>query len=384
MSPLDSPRLVTFLMPCLNEELTLPSCIKEAFEVLDKCFSHDRTKYEVLIADNGSTDASVSIAVALGARVVAVKQKGYGNAIKGGLSAARGKYIIMADSDLSYAFTSAPEIISALEAGADLVMGNRFSGKIDDGAMPFLHRYLGNPVLSFLGRLFYNIPVRDFHCGIRGFRRDSILALNLQTTGMEYASEMVVRSSLASLRITQVPAHLRRDGRDRPPHLKTWRDGWRHLKFLLLLCPTALLIVPGSIMAILGWFVSLCLSTLTSPPALTTSPYLAVSAALLAVAGFQLLLTGLFAREILRVSGFFPILSSRPTLGDVTTEHGVAGGAALCLGGFLSLSLSWVDGLPQMAIPSLVTVLCGIELALTSFLIAVAVFIKEKVSVPNE
>jgi glycosyltransferase involved in cell wall biosynthesis len=233
--------LVTLLMPCLNEAETLAFCVRQAVAAL----RDNNIAGEVVVADNGSTDGSQQIATDEGARVVPVPVRGYGAALLAGIEAARGKYILMADADASYDFGQLPRFLTKLEAGNDLVMGNRFSGEIKPGAMPPLHRYLGNPVLSYIGRLFFNIPARDFHCGIRAFRRDAILGLNLRTTGMEFASEMVVKSSLAGLRLAEVPATLAPDGRSRPPHLRTWRDGWRHLRFLLLYSPRWLFFYPG-------------------------------------------------------------------------------------------------------------------------------------------
>ncbi len=233
--------LVTLLMPCLNEAETLAFCVRQAVAAL----RDNNIAGEVVVADNGSTDGSQQIATDEGARVVPVPIRGYGAALLAGIEAARGKYILMADADASYDFGQLPRFLTKLEEGNDLVMGNRFSGEIKPGAMPPLHRYLGNPVLSYIGRLFFDIPARDFHCGIRAFRRDAILGLNLRTTGMEFASEMVVKSSLAGLRLAEVPATLAPDGRSRPPHLRTWRDGWRHLRFLLLYSPRWLFFYPG-------------------------------------------------------------------------------------------------------------------------------------------
>jgi hypothetical protein len=237
MSDLD----LTIVMPCLNEAETLAICIRQAAQAIRDA----NLAGEVVVADNGSTDGSQGIALVEGARVVNVPTRGYGAALIAGIEAARGKYVMMADADASYHFEHLPRFLPKLDEGYDLVMGNRFLGSIEPGAMPPLHRYLGNPVLSAAGRIFFRIPVGDFHCGLRAFRRDRILALNLRTTGMEFASEMVVKSSLAGLRITQVPTTLSPDGRSRPPHLRSWRDGWRHLRFLLLYSPRWLFFYPG-------------------------------------------------------------------------------------------------------------------------------------------
>jgi glycosyltransferase involved in cell wall biosynthesis len=239
---------LTILMPCLNEEVTLGTCIKKGIAFLEK---HHVTG-EILIADNGSTDRSVEIAEDLGARVVRIREKGYGNALLVGIREARGKFVIMGDSDDSYDFLNLGLFLEKLREGHDLVMGNRFLGGIEDHAMPPLHRYLGNPVLSFIGRLFFRIPVGDFHCGLRGMNRDAILKIGLNTPGMEFASEMVVKSALNNLRIAEVPTTLSRDGREHPPHLHTWRDGWRHLRFLLLFSPKWLFLYPGLSLFLFG------------------------------------------------------------------------------------------------------------------------------------
>jgi len=239
---------LTVVLPCLNEAETLGVCIGKACASLAQL----GVDGEVVVADNGSDDGSQQIARDAGARVVDVPRKGYGAALMGGIRAARGRYVLMADADDSYALDDIGAFVEALRGGADLVMGNRFLGGIEPGAMPFLHRYVGNPVLSGVGRRLFHIPVRDFHCGMRAFRRDRVLALGLQTTGMEFASEMLVRASLADLTITEVPTVLRPDGRSRPPHLNTWKDGWRHLRFLLAFSPRWLLLYPALVLLAAG------------------------------------------------------------------------------------------------------------------------------------
>jgi glycosyltransferase involved in cell wall biosynthesis len=239
---------LTILMPCLNEAETLARCIGKAVHFLRRAGIDG----EILIADNGSSDGSQAVAERAGARVVVVAARGYGSALQGGIEAARGRYVIMGDSDDSYDFARLDPFVEALRRGADLVMGNRFRGGIAPGAMPALHRYLGNPVLSTIGRVFFGSACRDFHCGLRGFRRDRILALDLQAQGMEFASEMVVKASLQGLRVIEVPTTLSPDGRTRPPHLRSWRDGWRHLRFLLLFCPRWLFLYPGLALACTG------------------------------------------------------------------------------------------------------------------------------------
>jgi glycosyltransferase involved in cell wall biosynthesis len=232
---------LTILMPCLNEAETLAICIAKARAYLER----SGVQGEVLIADNGSTDGSQAIAAAAGARVVPIAEKGYGSALLGGIRAAHGRFVIMGDSDDSYDFSDLDAFVGKLRDGHALVMGNRFKGGIKSGAMPPLHRYLGNPVLTAIGRMFFHSPCGDFHCGLRGFDREAILGLDLQAPGMEFASEMVVKATIQGLNITEVPTTLSPDGRSRPPHLRSWRDGWRHLRFLLLFSPRWLFLYPG-------------------------------------------------------------------------------------------------------------------------------------------
>jgi len=239
---------VTVLMPCLDEAETIGICVEKAFA----CLAENNIAGEVVVADNGSSDGSQDIARGLGARVVAVPERGYGSALRGGIAQARGRYVIMADADDSYDFTALAPFVEKLREGYELVMGNRFKGGIKPGAMPALHRYLGNPVLTAIGRQFYGSPIGDFHCGLRGFSCQAILGLGLRTSGMEFASEMVVKATLQKLRITEVPASLSLDGRSRPPHLRSWRDGWRHLRFLLLFSPRWLFLYPGVVLMAVG------------------------------------------------------------------------------------------------------------------------------------
>jgi len=239
---------LTILMPCLNEARTVAASVAAARTFLDRL----GIQGEVLISDNGSEDGSPELAARAGARVVHACTQGYGAALIEGIAQARGRYVIMGDCDLSYDFTLLDDFLARLRQGDVLVMGNRFAGEKLPGAMPALHRYLGNPVLSFVGRLFFRTNIRDFHCGLRGFNREAMLTLNLVSTGMEFASEMVVKVALARLPISEVPTTLHPDGRDRPPHLRTWRDGWRHLKFLLIFCPRWLFFYPGMTAIVLG------------------------------------------------------------------------------------------------------------------------------------
>ncbi|QYZ69662.1 glycosyltransferase family 2 protein [Neotabrizicola shimadae] len=317
---------LTILMPCLNEAETLAACITKAQGFL----SRTGIDGEVLIADNGSTDGSQAIAESLGARVVPVPRKGYGAALGAGIAAAEGRYVIMGDSDDSYDFSRLDAFVERLRDGADLVMGNRFAGGIAPGAMPVLHRYLGNPVLSTIGRVLYRTPVRDFHCGLRGFNRAAILNLRLDTPGMEFASEMVIRSTLSGLRIEEVPTTLSKDGRSRPPHLKSWRDGWRHLKLLLTFAPFSLFLFPG--LALLGTGLAAFVALLAGPVTLFGARFDTASlilASALVLTGFQLVWFHVLARlfavrfELLPTSARFERLRNWLTV-DVACRYGAA------------------------------------------------------------
>lgn len=283
-----SPTLeLTILMPCLNEALTVGACVRQARAFL----ATSGIAGEVVVADNGSTDGSRELAQAEGARVVPVAERGYGAALRTGIEAAQGRFVIMGDSDCSYDFSRLESFVAALRSGQQLVMGNRFAGGIAPGAMPKLHRYLGNPVLSFVGRLFFKSPVRDFHCGLRGFERDAMLRLGLQSPGMEFASEMVVKATLHGLRIAEVPTTLSPDGRDRPPHLRSWRDGWRHLRFLLLHAPAWLFMYPGLLLFLLGTAASVALGLGPLPLGFATlDVHSMLYAAAAACLGLQMLL----------------------------------------------------------------------------------------------
>ncbi len=239
---------ISIVMPCLNEAETVAKCINKAHVF----FEQYNIQGEVVVADNGSTDNSQQIASTHGARVISVEEKGYGSALMGGIQAAQGKYVIMGDADDSYDFSALESFIEKLHKGNQLVMGNRFKGGIMPNAMPPLHRYLGSPVLSSIGRLFFNSDIRDFHCGLRGFDREAILNLDLRASGMEFASEMIVKATLQQLSIVEVPTILHPDGRSHPPHLRSWHDGWRHLRFLLLYSPRWLFYYPGLVLITLG------------------------------------------------------------------------------------------------------------------------------------
>lgn len=286
---------VSIIMPCLNEAETLEICIRKAQWFI----AENDLAGEVIIADNGSDDGSQKIARRLNARVVNISTKGYGSALKGGIEAARGKYIIMGDADDSYDFSNLNPFVRKLRNGYDLVMGNRFKGGIESGAMPFLHRYLGNPVLTGIGKLLFASPCDDFHCGLRGFRKDAITDLDLQTSGMEFASEMVVKATLHKMQITEVPTTLSPDGRSRPPHLNTWRDGWRHLRFLLMYSPRWLFFYPGIFLVLAGF-----LATLSLLPSPKVHSLLYSSAAI--TIGFQIVTFALFTKVFGISEGLLP------------------------------------------------------------------------------
>jgi len=298
---------MTILMPCLNEAETIGACIERAKDLLVK----NGIRGEILISDNGSTDGSREIAASRGARVVECPVKGYGAALQFGIEHAEGEFVLMGDSDDSYHFDEAMAMIEPLRRGYDICMGTRLKGRIMPGAMPRLNRYLGNPVLTAIGKIFFGVSVSDFHCGMRAFRRDRVLGLNLVTVGMEWASEMIIKAKLAGLSITEVPVTLYQDGRSRSPHLRRWRDGWRHLRFMLLHSPKWLFIVPGSLMAAVGVLGEVVLSrgTLEIGPAdLGVQSLLVVS--FLVILGMQIVFTGVFANIYSHITGILPYSES--------------------------------------------------------------------------
>jgi hypothetical protein len=322
---------LTILMPCLNEARTLGVCIGKAMRFLEGT----GIRGEILIADNGSTDGSQGIARKLGARVIDVPRRGYGAALIAGIQSARGRYVVMGDSDDSYDFSSLELFVKELRAGADLVMGNRFLGGIRPGAMPALHRWLGNPVLSYLGRRFFDIPIGDFHCGLRAFDRRAIESLGLRCEGMEFASEMIVKASLRGLSIREVPTVLSPDGRDRPPHLRSWRDGWRHLRFLLLFSPRWLFLMPGALLLLAGLsaFIALLPGALTVG-SVTLDVHTMMYAGGATVVGVQLLLFAVFAKLFAVDSGVLPESTSIRWLRQwLRLEWGLITGLLLLLGG---------------------------------------------------
>lgn len=372
---------LTIVMPCLNEAETVATCVEKARRFL----AEHGVAGEVLVADNGSTDGSQALAERAGARVVPVAEKGYGAALMGGIQAARGTYVAMGDADDSYDFLGLMPFVQQLRAGHDLVMGNRFAGGISEGAMPPLHRYLGNPVLTGIGRLFFRAPVRDFHCGLRAFRREAIVGLGLRTTGMEFASEMVVRSVLAGLRVTEVPTTLRPDGRSRPPHLRSWRDGWRHLRFLLLYSPRYLFLLPGALLTGVGLAV---LAWLLPGPRVVGGVGLDVHTMLFAAAamllGVQSLLFAVFTKTFASEAGLLPRDPRVERLYRyVTLETGLVAGGVVLVAGLALAGLavsSWartgygamdVGRTMRLVIPATLLMVLGAQGVLASFFLSV-------------
>jgi glycosyltransferase involved in cell wall biosynthesis len=377
---------VSIVMPCLNEAETLPTCIADAFRALQQA----GVDGEVVISDNGSTDRSQEIAKEAGARVIDVPQKGYGHALRAGIEAARGTYILMGDADGSYDFGELPRFLARLRAGDDLVMGCRFprhGGHIEPGAMPWKHRWIGNPILSTLGKFFFRSPIHDFHCGIRGFRRDAIRRLHLSTGGMEFASEMVVKATLHKLRMSQVPVTLSPDGRSRRPHLRSWRDGWRHLRFMLLYSPTWLFILPGLFLFLVGaiGFFLLLPAPLTIANTVTfdLGTLLVASAAILV--GFQMFSFGLFVKAYAVKAGILPKYSVWAQIADNEhiTELGLVVGIASILGGLTYFSLALLNWKSagfgplfyqesmRMIIPAVTGIGVGIQIIASGFALAI-------------
>jgi len=371
---------LTILMPCLNEAETIAVCIRKANGFLERT----GVAGEVVIADNGSTDGSQAIAESLGARVVPIAKRGYGAALLGGIRAARGRYVIMGDSDDSYDFSSLDAFVGALREGWQLVMGNRFLGGIAPGAMPPLHRYLGNPVLTATGRVLYGSPSGDFHCGLRGFDRDAVLGLGLNLPGMEFASEMVVKATIQKLRITEVPTTLSKDGRSRPPHLRSWRDGWRHLRFLLLLSPRWVFLYTGLAMFVLGLVSMLALEA--GPVRLLGANldiHSLLFASLLLVVGYQSILFWVFCKTLNMTEG---MLSPDPSFvrihDQLTLERGLLFALALLILGLglgLAATLDWgrsgfgnlsPEHTMRLAIPSATLILLAVSTASMAFFLS--------------
>lgn len=372
---------LTILMPCLNEAETLETCIRKALGYLERA----GVDGEVLIADNGSTDGSQAIATGLGARVVDIPEKGYGAALIGGIEAARGLFVIMGDADDSYDFSSLDPFVEQLRGGAQLVMGNRFRGGIEPGAMPPLHKYLGNPVLSGIGALFFKPGVRDFHCGLRGFHRSAILGLGLRTSGMEFASEMVVKACLARLRIVEVPTTLKKDGRSRPPHLRSWHDGWRHLRFLLVFSPKWLFFYPG--VAMFGVGVLAAVLLLFGPVEIGSVGFdvsTMIYAMAAAVLGYQAVLFSILTKVYAEHEGFLPAGPRFRMITDrLTIERGLLAGVGIFLVGLVVAVLQvirWGDtGFGELdartavrvAVPAALGLMLGFQTMMSSMVVGI-------------
>ncbi len=372
---------LSIVMPCLNEAETLATCIRKARGAIEK----EGIAGEIIVADNGSTDGSQEIARRLGATVVDVTRKGYGSALIGGIDAAHGELVIMGDSDDSYDFSSIAPIVAKLREGYDLVMGNRFQGGIQPGAMVWSHRWVGNPVLTFISRTFFQTPVGDMHCGLRGFRKDAYERLRLRATGMEFASEMVIKASLRRMRIAEVPVKLGPDGRSRPPHLRTWRDGWRHLRFMLLFSPRWLFLYPG---------IALFAAAMLAGIALEIGPVVIgpfgfdIHTLLLAgfgcLIGYQLVLFAVFTKVFAMRMGFHPLNSAYVSMFRyVQLETGLVAGALMFIlgvAGTIVATLSWgaagfgaLDPRLTMReiIPAAVLLTLGIQTIFASFFLSI-------------
>lgn len=372
---------LTVVMPCLNEARTLGDCIRL---IQSTVYAHN-IDAEILVADNGSTDGSIEIAESLGARVVHIETKGYGNALRGGIEVARGKFVIMGDSDMSYDFGDIPKFVEQLRNGADLAMGNRFLGGIKPNAMPMLHRYLGNPVLTAIGRIFFRSEAGDFHCGLRGFSKASYKAMGLRTTGMEFASEMVVKASLYGMKVTEVPTTLSPDRRSRPPHLRSWRDGWRHLRFLFLYSPRWLFYYPGLLLMIVG--LTVCAWLIPGPRRLnmaTLDVHTLLYAAGAVILGFQSVVFAVFTKFFAITEGLLP---EDPRLNRafryITLETGALTGLFIFLCGlamsvwaFHRWSLSHFGPLDyssmlRRVIPAVLALVLGGQIIFSSFFLSV-------------
>jgi glycosyltransferase involved in cell wall biosynthesis len=372
---------LTILMPCLDEAQTITVCVQKACEFLRR----SAIEGEVVVADNGSTDGSPALALAAGARVVRIEDKGYGNALIGGIAAAEGRFVIMADADDTYDFSQLDAFIDKLRAGNLLVIGNRFSGGIRAGAMPLMHRYIGNPLLSFLGRLFFSSPIGDFHCGLRGLDRAAALQLRLHAPGMEFASEMIVKATLAGWRIAEVPTVLSAPGPPRSSHLRSWRDGWRHLRFLLLMSPRWLLLYPGVMLIAIGVAAQIAIAR---GPVVVIGVGFDIHTMLYAggavILGIQLVLFSVLARAIGVVKNVLPMSRSLARfMGAFTLERGILVGFSLGVAGFglaLYSVLNWAHVrlgaldpaiMMRVAIPSVTLMLAGAEIIFSSFLLKI-------------
>ena len=357
---------LSIVLPCLNEEQTVGTCVAKARDFL---LDHN-IKGEVIVADNGSSDRSVEVAAANGATVVSVDERGYGNTLRGGFEAAGGQYIIMADADDSYDLSDLMPFMEKLREGYDLVMGNRFRGGIEKGAMPWHHRYVGNPVLSFIGRVFFHTPVRDFHCGIRGLSKAAIERMGLRTTGMELASEIVIKSSILKMRVCEVPVRLWPDGRDRPPHLRSFRDGWRHLRFLMLYSPRWLFLYPGLSLVIFGSLASVLLffGSVTLPFRFFDFHSFIIAGTVL-ILGLNMLSFAVITRVYTFNAGLLP---ERPRIFDLfryfNLETGLAAGCLFILTGTIiigqAIALSYSPGFETIGFARSIRLVFGACLAI--------------------
>ena len=381
---MNGPIELTILMPCLNEAETIARCIAKAKTGIER----SGVPGEILIADNGSTDGSQTIAEQLGARVVPVKAKGYGNALRGGIEAARGRWIIMGDADDSYDFAEADRFVKRFQAGDELVMGCRLAsggGRIMPGAMPWKNRWVGNPLLTTIGRIFFKCPAHDFHSGLRGFTKAAYEKMELRTTGMEFASEMAIKGTLKGLRISEVPITLHKDGRSRPPHLKPWRDVWRHLRFMLLYSPRWLFFFPGLLLLAGG---AVLAAVLTAGNLSIGSLRLDVGtlavACMTVIIGFQLVAFAFFTKVFAIGEGLLP---EDPKLAELfrtfSLEKGIVLGLLVLLLGTLLLGrAAWVwreaDFGPlapeenmRRLIPAVTLIVLGIQTVFSSFFMSV-------------
>jgi glycosyltransferase involved in cell wall biosynthesis len=375
---------LTILMPCLNEVETIATCIRKGLKGL----ADSGLRGEVLIADNGSTDGSLEIAKKLGARVVNIPRTGYGNALRGGIEAARGRWVIMGDSDDSYDFSALAPFIEKFRRGFELVMGCRMpygGGTILPGAMPWKHRWIGNPALSFIGRLFFNSPVRDFHCGLRGVTREGFAKMQLKTSGMEFASEMVIKATLRKLKIAEVPITLHKDGRSRPPHLRSWRDGWRHLRFMLLFSPRWLFLWPGLLLLLMGlaMFVALGISPVQIGKVQFNTNTLLV-AGMMVIVGFQVLFFGIFTKLYCVARGLLPESKRFNSLvGMFSLERGIIFGLVILAIGISFLTaavlkwkaadfgrLDYAESL-RLVIPAVTCLTLSVQTIFSSFFLSI-------------
>jgi glycosyltransferase involved in cell wall biosynthesis len=372
---------VSIVMPCLNEAETLAKCIRHA----QSAIANGGLAAEIIVADNGSTDGSHEIARELGARVVDVPRKGYGSALIGGIDAAQGQFVVMGDADDSYDFEAIGPLIDKLREGYDLVVGNRFMGGIEPGAMPWSHRWVGNPILTFISRVFFHAPVGDTHCGLRAFKKEAYDKMRLRATGMEFASEMVIKASLKGMSITEVAVKLRPDGRTRAPHLRTWRDGWRHLRFMLLFSPRWLFLYPGLALFAVGLVLSaLLLGGPLHVAGVRLDIHTLLVAGFLSLIGYQLVLFAVFTKIFAVRMGFHP---PHPVLERlfryITLEVGLLAGALMVVAGIVALVLavaSWqsvgfgnLDPSLTMreVIPAVLLLAIGTQTVFASFFISI-------------